>query len=319
MQALLNTILNTDPIASGPIILGFIVPTTSWRWTQYVSLMLMLAAFLFGIGMPETYARQIVRNRAKRAGQPHNLPKAESGVTFPEMVKVTLIDPLIMLVSEPIVIMSSLLLGANFGFLFQWFISVPVALNLTYNFTIQRVGLAFTSALAGTLLALLMSVALDRLSFARSSTNKTMGAMPPIEYRLYPAIIGTPLMMAALFWVANTAKPSVHYIVPIVGTAVYVWGSMSVLIGVVAYLFDVYPPRGTLAALTAVACFRIALAGVIPLVVIQSFMMATPKWTLSAFGFVVLALVPVPFVLFFGGKGMRARSRYRGGMMGELQ
>ncbi len=91
--------------------------------------MAMFAAFLFGVGMPETYARQIVRTRAKRAGQPHNLPKAESGVTLGEMARVTIIDPLIMLVSEPIVIMSALLLGANFGFLFQWFITVPVPLG----------------------------------------------------------------------------------------------------------------------------------------------------------------------------------------------
>jgi MFS transporter, DHA1 family, multidrug resistance protein len=125
----------------GPLILGFIVPVTSWRWTQYVSLMLMLAAFLFGIGMPETCPREIVRTRSKRAGRPHTLPKAESGVTLAEMAKITIVDPLIMLTTEPIVIMSSLLLGANFGFLFQWFITVPVALGSTYSFTVQCVGL----------------------------------------------------------------------------------------------------------------------------------------------------------------------------------
>ncbi len=309
---------NTDSVVPGPLILGYVVPVTSWRWTQYVSLMLMLAAFLLGIGMPETYPREVVRTRAKRAGRPHNLPKAESGVTFAEMAKVTIVDPLIMLVSEPIVIMSSLLLGANFGFLFQWFISVPVALKLTYGFTIQRVGLAFTSALVGTFLALVMSVVLDMVSYTRG-VNKKMGMMPNIEYRLYPAMLGAPLMMAALFWIGNTAKPSVNYIVPIVGTAVYVWGSMSVLIGIIAYLFDAYPPKGTLAALTAAACFRIAFAGIIPLIVIQSFMQATPQWTLGAFGFVVLALIPVPYIMFFFGRRMRERSRYNVGMMSDLQ
>ncbi|ERF74148.1 hypothetical protein EPUS_08887 [Endocarpon pusillum Z07020] len=301
----------------GPIVLGFVVPVTSWRWTQYVSLMAMFAAFLFGVGMPETYPRRIVRTRAKRAGRPDNLPKAESGVTLAEMAKVTIIDPLIMLVSEPIVIMSSLLLGANFGFLFQWFITVPVALGSAYSFTIQSVGLAFTSALAGTVLALTMSVLLDML-FRPRGNNKKMGMLPNIEYRLYPAMIGAPLMMAALFWVGNTAKPTVNYIVPIVGTTVYVWGSMSALIGIIAYLFDAYPPKGTLAALTAVACFRIALAGVIPLVVIQSFMRATPMWTLGAFGFAVLALSPVPFVMFFFGQSMRKRSRYNAGLMDQM-
>jgi MFS transporter, DHA1 family, multidrug resistance protein len=279
--------------------------------------MFMFAAFLFGVGMPETYPREIVRTRAKRAGRPHNLPKAESGVTLAEMAKVTIIDPLIMLVSEPIVIMSSLLLAANFGFLFQWFITVPIALETAYGFTVQRVGLAFTSALGGTALALVMSVVLDMV-FYTQGVNKKMGMMPNIEYRLYPAMIGAPLMMAALFWVGNTAKPSVNYVVPIVGTAVYVWGSMSVLIGLIAYLFDAYPPRGTLSALTAAACFRIAMAGTIPLIVIQSFMQATPKWTLGAFGFVVFTLIPVPYVLFFFGHRMRERSRYNAGVMAMM-
>jgi MFS transporter, DHA1 family, multidrug resistance protein len=272
--------------------------------------MFMFAAFLFGIGMPETYARQVVRTRARRTGRPHNLPKAESGVTIVEMAKVTIIDPVIMLVSEPIVIMSSLLLAANFGFLFQWFITVPVALETAYGFTVQRVGLAFTSALIGTALALATSATLDQLNFRRDSRKMSSNMMPTIEQRLYPAMIGAPLMMAALFWVANTAKPTTNYIAPITGTAVYVWGSMCVLIGVISYLFDAYPPKGTLSALTAAACLRIAMAGIVPLIVIQGFMKTGPKWTLGAFGFVVLALIPIPFIIFFLGKRMRERSRY---------
>lgn len=278
----------------------------------------MLTALLFGIGMPETYARQIVRTRSKRAGRPHNLPKAESGVTFAEMAKVTMMDPLIMLVSEPIVIMSSLLLGANFGFLFQWFISVPAALSLTYGFTVQRVGLAFTSAIIGTVLAFIMSLVLELIFKPRGAHTKT-GTIPNIEHRLYPAMVGAPLMMAALFWVGNTATQTINYIVPIVGTAVYVWGSMSVLVGIIAYLFDAYPPRGTLSALTAAACFRIAWAGIVPLIVIQSFMKATPMWTLNAFGFVVLVFMPVPFVLFFFGRRMREKSRFNKGVMDEAR
>lgn len=309
-----HALFNADSILPGPLILGFIVPVTSWRWTQYVSLMVMLAAFLLGVGMPETYPRHILRVRAKRAGRPHNLPKAESGATLAEMATVTVLDPLIMLVTEPIVLMSSLLLGANFGFLFQWFITVPVALTSAYGFTVQRVGLAFTSALAGTALALAMSIVLDRIFSDGGANSKKMGVRRDIEYRLYPAMIGAPLMMGALFWVANTAEPTTHYVVPIIGTAVYVWGSMSVLIGTIAYLFDAYPPRATLSALTAAACFRIAMAGIIPLVVIQSFMQATPKWTLGAFAFVILALSPVPYIIFLFGRRMREKSRYNNGM-----
>jgi hypothetical protein len=123
--------------------------------------------------------------------------------------------------------------------------------------------------------------------------------------------------MAALFWIANTAKPTINYIVPIVGTAVFVWGSMSTVVGIVSYLFDAYPLRGTLSALTAAACFRIAIAGVVPLVVIQGFLTITPKWTLSTFGFIILALSPMPYILYFLGQRLRERSKYNVGRMGD--
>ena len=41
-------------------------------------------------------------------------------------------------------------------------------------------------------------------------------------------------------------------------------------ISLISYLFDAYPAAGTLSGLTAAACFRIAMAGVVPLVIIQS-------------------------------------------------
>ena len=275
----------------------------------------MLGAFLFAIGMPETYPRQIMRTRARRAGQAIDLPKPASGATIKEMANITFVEPIKMLVKEPIVIMSALLVGANFGFLFQFFITVPVALSETYDFSVGRVGLAFTSALVGTALALVTVIVLDmyfyRRNAHRDAEKRRLGHLPTIEHRLFPAMLGGPLMVGALFWIANTADPSVDSIVPIAGTAVYVWGSMSVLVGIISYLFDAYPPKNTLSALTAVACFRVAIAGLVPIFVLQAFEALTPKWALSTFGFILVALVPVPFILYRKGEQMREKSRYR--------
>ncbi len=57
---------------------------------------------------------------------------------------------------------------------------------------------------------------------------------------------------------------------PIFGTLIYIWGAMSIIISSISYLFDAYPPRATLSALTAAASFRLVLAAVLPLVIIQS-------------------------------------------------
>jgi MFS transporter, DHA1 family, multidrug resistance protein len=108
---------------------GFVFAATGWQWAQWITLMLGLAAYLFGIGVSETYAREIVRRRVKRHGVQHRLPLAESGFTISQMVYITIFTPLKMLVTEPLVVMISLYLALNFAVLFQWFIIVLVALE----------------------------------------------------------------------------------------------------------------------------------------------------------------------------------------------
>lgn len=82
--------------------------------------MIALAAFLLGVGMPETYPREILRMRARRGRYTINLAKAESGITLAEMARITIFTPLAMAVSDPVVIIVTLYLALNFAVLFQW-------------------------------------------------------------------------------------------------------------------------------------------------------------------------------------------------------
>lgn len=82
--------------------------------------MIALAAYILGIGFPETYPREILRTRARRGGFKINLAKAESGVTLSEMARTTLFTPLAMAVTEPVVILVTFYLSLNFAVLFQW-------------------------------------------------------------------------------------------------------------------------------------------------------------------------------------------------------
>lgn len=179
--------------------------------------------------MPETYPRAIMRTRAKRRGVPHGLPPARSGETIPAMLQVTVVQPLKMLVTEPIVIMITLYLGLNFGVLFQFFISVPAVLSEVYSFTMQEIALAFNAAIVGALAAAVTSILLDRISYPRA-LKKAMDDHVDIEYRLLPALIGSLGIVASLYWIGWTAKPTIMWPSPVLGTALYVWGNMSVLV-----------------------------------------------------------------------------------------
>jgi DHA1 family multidrug resistance protein-like MFS transporter len=252
--------------ACGPIVGNFVVQAEDWRWAEYTTLFLTLVVFAFGIGMPETYGRAILlrRNKARGLAPPH-LPPAESGITIRQMATVTILNPLQQLVLEPVVIMISFALALNWAVTFQWFITVPIVLQSVYGFTPQRAGLAFIGAIGGACLAAICTIVIEQTIFRSCKTKSTT---MPIEKRLIPAMYGSVLMTASIFWVGWTADPAINYLSPIFGTAVFIWGGLSVLISLITYLFDAYPPAGTLAALTAAACARIAAAGIIPLFIV---------------------------------------------------
>lgn len=56
-------------------------------------------------------------------------------------------------------------------------------------------------------------------------------------------------------------NPAFQPVVPIVGTAVFVLGAAMIILSIPPYLFDAYPPAGTLAALTAAAVGRVLFGG----------------------------------------------------------
>jgi len=289
---------------TGPLVGGFAFAAESWRWTQWITLMIGLAAYLLGIGLPETYHRKILRRKSKLHAVGQKLPEADSGRTLRQMTQITFLTPLKMLATEPIVILISWSLGFNFAVRFQFFVTVPVALHRIHNFNIQQIGLAFITAIVGALLAALTAIILDRITAPRAAKKSQSRMSMNIEYRLYPAMIGSVLMAASLFWIGWTNKTTISWASPVLGSLTYVWGSalmlvkspflhssihhslpyelvrahetranrprLSVQIAYISYLFDAYPARGTLSALTAVACTRVSFAGWLPLVAIQS-------------------------------------------------
>lgn len=92
--------------------------------------------------------------------------------------------------------------------------------------------------------------------------------------------------------------PQTPFRSPVIGTAVYVWGKAMIVFSLVAYLFDASPPAATLSALTVAAVRRILFAGALPPVILQDFAGLGGDWASSLFGFMSIALWPIPFVLF---------------------
>ncbi len=194
--------------ALGPVVGGYLVEATDgWRWTQWISAAVCGGVFLFGIGMSETYQREIPRRRAKLHGKVLEQDPALSGVTITEMLRITVLDPIRQVFMEPVVALCTFFVIFNFAVLLQFFITIPVALGSPApagpGWTPNQVGLAFTSAIAGSALAALIVVMIDQVTTG-TLMKKHMPTFTQIEYRLIPAMIGPLLVTAALFWIGSS-------------------------------------------------------------------------------------------------------------------
>jgi DHA1 family multidrug resistance protein-like MFS transporter len=189
----------------GPIAGGYIASAFGWRWTQYLSCIVIAAVLLFGIGMSETYQREIPRRRARRAGRKFQQEPAQSGVTASQMARVTILDPIRMLFTEPIVGLISVVLIFNFAIVFQWFVTVPAVLASVYGFDLEHIGLAFTTAIVGAILAAACNIAIEQISTGRLMKQHRITMAQSLEYRLVPAMIGQFLVTASLFWIGKHA------------------------------------------------------------------------------------------------------------------
>ncbi|KAK5732056.1 hypothetical protein LTR17_010892 [Elasticomyces elasticus] len=305
----------------GPLAGGYLIKATdNWRWTQYFNCILIAIVFLFGLGQSETYQREIPRRRARYSGMSRKdfirtQDPALSGESLGEMLRITVFDAIIAPFIDPVIALSTLFLLFNFAVVFQWFISVPAALGapppMGPGYTIDRIGLAIgLTGTVGSTCAALMSITIEQVSSGMLMKSTQIVPAAAIEFRLVPAMIGQFLITISLFWIGWTVSPDFSPIVPIIGTAVYIFGNASIIISIIPYLFDAFPPAGTLTALTSAASGRILFAGFLPVVILYDITALTPKWAFGTFGFVSIAMWPIPFLLFRYGATWRAKSRY---------
>jgi DHA1 family multidrug resistance protein-like MFS transporter len=191
--------------ACGPIAGGYVASAFGWRWTQYLSCIIIAAVLLFGMGMSETYQREIPRRRARRAGRRIEQEPAQSGVTASQMARVTILDPIRMLFTDPIVGLISVVLIFNFAIVFQWFVTVPAVLASVYGFDLEHIGLAFTTAIVGAVMAAACNIAIEQISTGRLMKQHRITMAQSLEYRLVPAMIGQFLVTGSLFWIGKHA------------------------------------------------------------------------------------------------------------------
>ncbi|KAJ5034736.1 hypothetical protein NUH16_006179 [Penicillium rubens] len=189
---------------SAPFVGGFIAMSSlGWRWTMYISaIMVFLGFVLVFVFLDETYAPVIlVRKAATLRRQTRNwgihAKQDEVEVDLAELLRNNFARPVVMLVTEPILLLVSLYISFVYGLIYALLGAYPVVFQGVYGMSTGVGGLAFVGLIIGELLGGVYILLIQGSYKKKLAEN---GDKPIPEWRLAPAIIGAVLFAGGLFW-----------------------------------------------------------------------------------------------------------------------
>ena len=111
-------------------------------------------------------------------------------------------------------------------------------------------------------------------------------------------------------WSAFTVKPTMHWIVPVLAGIPFAFGNVTVFISAALYMLDVYGPLSRASAMAANGLLRYIMGASFPLFTVQMFERLGVKWATLLLAFVCLLMVPIPWIFYKFGPGIRKKSRF---------
>jgi len=303
----------------GPLVGGFAVQSggsgvlKGWKWTIWELLWLssFCLIFLFFF-LPETSSPNILYRRTKRLRKLTGNdkltcePEMQSAEMKPkDVIQMSLLKPITLNFQEPIVFLLNLYIALIYGLLYIWFESFPLVFEGVYGFSLGLEGVAFLGILVGTLIAVV--ILFSWLYFYQEKQFDENGNIAP-EKRLIPAMVGCWCVPICLFWFGWASRSSVPWIVPIIGTAFFGIAAFTLFNAVLPYLSDAYPDN-VASVLAGNDLMRSAFGAGFPLFATAMYKRLGINWASSLLGFLGIAFIPIPFLLYKYGKQIRQKSK----------
>lgn len=298
----------------GPLLSGFINQNTDWRWTFWTiniwsAVMLAILVF-FG---PESYAPVLLAKKAKRlrkeTGNDQLYAEHEKVVAQKSLARTIVTSstrPFQLLAREAMLLLLCLWSALLLGILYLFFVAFPIVFA-EHGFNLQEIGLSFLGIGIGMISAVCTMPYWAR-HYTRLVQTKGNGTPEP-EFRLPVAMVGAVCLPIGMFWFAFTTYPSIHWIVPILGTVVFGFGISYIFTAVFTYTTHAYRPVAA-SAMAANSFCRSSWAAAFPLFAKQMYDGMTPQGASAFLAGLNVLMIPVPFVFYRYGKRIRAKSQF---------
>lgn len=297
----------------GPLISGFVNSHISFRWTFYI--MIIWSGALLGlliVIVPETYQPVLLHWKAQRLRKEtgdnrYYAPIERDKESLFESIILSSKRPILLLVKDPMMLVLCFYSGFCLAIVYMFFVAIPYIFKTVYDFNLSQQGMSFLGLMVGMLIACIGTPTYVQKKH-EELVRKNNGVAKP-EFRFLALLVGVFFVPIGLFILAWTTYRKVHWIAPIIGSAVFGFATVLVFNGIFAYTVEAYRLY-TASAMAANSFVRSLMSGVFPLFGLQMYEHMGIHWASTLLALFGCLLIPVPFLFYRFGEKLRSLSPY---------
>lgn len=301
--------------AIGPIIGGFIVQYSTWRWMFWATTILQGLLELSSLRLfRESYAPVLLRRRAQKlraeTGDTRyhaEIEMRESGRSAAWKISRSLSRPIRLLAFHPIIQIEAMLAGLNYGFLYFALASFSSLYVSAYGDSVATSGLHYIAICAGEVLGSQLCGPLMDLAYKRLTSRTGEANVPELRVPLLiPGALFTPIGFLIYGW---AAQYDLFWLVVDVGVALLSLGMQVFDTTLYAYVMDAYPEHISSAS-AATQLLRSLLAFAFPLFSHKMYETLGYGWGNSLLAFLSIGIAfPAVAILWRFGAKLRSKQQ----------
>lgn len=300
---------------TSPIIGGFISHSyLGWRWTEYITgIMGACYTILIIFVYEESHHPIILAHKAeelRRRTDNWGIRAAheEFNLSFKEILENNVSRPMVLLVTEPIILLVTVYVSFVYGVLYLCLTAYPIIFAEGYKWTGGVVYLPYIAIVLGEVLGALWVLYCEKDYIRQVKAND---GMPVPEARLVAMLPAAVIFPTGLLWlcISGYYYERVHWMAPTASGVFIGFGIFAIFLPSINYIVDSYLIYAA-SALAANTFIRSIFGAVFPLFGSYMFHGMNTKWAGVLLGLFGFAMAPVPLLFQKYGKRIRSKSKY---------